>query len=180
MEHGDASLWGSIDVCALVAVSAGVCAGNLLIPPSVAEGAEVASGETRDVEEGEDDGGTRGISRRGLLTNLLCGDFIEAAYPFIERSSVVNLAAYLGGGVTTEILVSSPPLRGGGNRGVLSSAYLPLLGSVALAENTGRMALTVACAFGCASYGTVVENVLWRRCGRWCRRRRESVKHKEG
>jgi len=93
------STWGAVDECALVLVSAGICAANLACPPPLATAGDVA------------------MSRRGLATNLLYGDFIEAAYPFMERSAVVNACAYAAGGLATEIVYRSP-------NAVRSSAYL--------------------------------------------------------
>jgi len=172
MEHGDASLWGSIDVCALVMVSAGVCAGNLLLPPStvqtmmrqVDDTTSTATATDTDTEDNDDDA-VKSISRRGLITNLLFGDFIEAAYPSMERSTAINLAAYLGGGIATELLLAAS----GGSRSVASSAYLPILVSVVVADDRGRMVLAVVCAFGVPLVGTIGGN-LFGRWGWWWRR----------
>lgn len=116
MEQGEASIWGSLDVCTLVLVSAGICAANVLL--------------SRDA-----------ITRRGLKTNLFCGDFIEVAYPYMERSTIVNLSAYLASGIAGEILYSSDPTK------VMSSAYLPFPISIFLAQDTFRVSLAMLSAF---------------------------------
>ena len=53
MEQGEASLWGAVDECTLVVVSAGICAANMLCSSSKHE------------------------CKRGFIINALCGDFIE-------------------------------------------------------------------------------------------------------
>lgn len=82
-EHGDASLWGLIYVCALVMVSAGVCVSNLLVPTSplavvVPSRERRAGGDTepysveigrdggRASNNGDDDGAVEIILRRGF------------------------------------------------------------------------------------------------------------------
>ena len=35
-------------------------------------------------DNSNNDGAVESISRKGLLTNVLCGDFIKVAYPFME------------------------------------------------------------------------------------------------
>ena len=76
MERGNASIFGTIDESTLVLVSAGICSANLSLSKNV-KSADVA------------------LWKRGLRMNLLCGDFIEAAYPLMERSVIVNFAVSL-------------------------------------------------------------------------------------
>ena len=138
MERGEASILGAVDESTLCLVSAGICAGNLLTSKLLAEG---------DVT----------ISKRGVKINLLCGDFIEAAYPFMERSAIVNGFAYLACGLSTEILYSHRP------EDVLSSAYLPFGLSIVLAKDMERMALVCGVAFIISFIGAVLGNfVCWR------------------
>ena len=73
METGEAALCGAIDEATLVCVSAGICLANLIVTPKL------------DDQQGTQE--TLELSRRGLRINLLFGDFIEVAYPFMERSS---------------------------------------------------------------------------------------------
>eukprot|EP00569_Conticribra_weissflogii_P008840 CAMPEP_0171366170 /NCGR_PEP_ID=MMETSP0879-20121228/5193_1 /TAXON_ID=67004 /ORGANISM="Thalassiosira weissflogii, Strain CCMP1336" /LENGTH=717 /DNA_ID=CAMNT_0011873907 /DNA_START=31 /DNA_END=2180 /DNA_ORIENTATION=+ len=100
-----ASILGAMDECALVMVCAGICAANLIASP-------YARGE-----RGSEGGGRESLSRQALKTNLFCGDFIEAAYPYMEKSKIINGSSYLAAGLSSEILLQ---------RRVLSTAYLPL------------------------------------------------------
>jgi len=139
MEQGDASILGAVDECTLCLVSAGICTGNILTSMLLAE---------NDVA----------ISKRGVKINLLCGDFIEAAYPFMERSAIVNGFAYLAGGLSTEILYSQRP------EDVLSSAYLPFGLCIVLAKDTERITLACGVAFVISFLGTVIGNIVsWRK-----------------
>jgi hypothetical protein len=130
MEHGETSLWGSVDQCALVLVSAGVCAANCTM--------------TRDH-----------LPRRGLKINLCCGDFIEVAYPYMEDSILVNLSAYLASGVATEILYQTKPTIS-----VMTSAYFPLPLSIFLAEDNWRISIAMLSAFFIAFLGTLTSRIL--------------------
>lgn len=135
MERGEASIFGAVDECTLCLVSAGICAGNILTSRLLADG---------DVS----------ISKRGVKINLLCGDFIEAAYPFMERSVIVNAFAYLASGISTEILYCQTPEE------VLSSAYLPFGLSIILAKDLRRMAFACGTAFATSFVGTMIGNVV--------------------
>ena len=135
MERGEASILGAVDECTLCLVSAGVCAGNIITAHFLTDG---------DVS----------ISKRGVKINLLCGDFIEAAYPFMERSAIMNAFAYLAAGTSTEILYSQTPEE------VLSSAYLPFGLSTILAQDVKRMSLACGAAFLISFVGAVIGNVI--------------------
>jgi hypothetical protein len=133
MEHCDASIWGAIDECALVLVSAGICAANLLtLPYSI----------TTD----------NALCQRAVRINLLYGDFIEAAYPFMERHPLVNAVGYMASGLSTELLARNP-------KDVLSLAYLPLPMSIWLARDWQRMGLASFTAFGVSFVGTALNNI---------------------
>lgn len=134
MERGETSMWGSVDECVLVLVSAGICAANLL----------TSRGECS-------------LCRRGLRTNLLCGDFIEVAYPYMEQSTVVNVFAYLASGVSTEILYQSS------HESVMSSAYLPLPLSIILANDKFRISCSMFSAFALSFIGMLMSNSIWTR-----------------
>eukprot|EP00978_Attheya_sp_CCMP212_P001131 scaffold2345_cov51-Attheya_sp.AAC.3 len=140
-EHGNASFWGAIDECTLVLVSAGICAANVCISP-------YRRTCTNDVDS------VTSVCKRGVAINLLCGDFIECAYPFMEAFPLINISGYIASGVATEILFHGP---------VLSSAYLPLPMSIWLSShNWKQMTLASACAFGVAFMGTILSN-FWNR-----------------
>ena len=134
MELAGASVWGAIDECTLVLVSAGICSANLLTSSSL---------KTTDAS----------LCRRALRINLLCGDFIEAAYPFMEQRRLVNVAGYLASGLSTELLARNP-------EEILSLAYLPLPVSISLAKDWQRMALASFIAFGVAFAGAALNNIL--------------------
>lgn len=125
MELGEAALCGSIDEATLVCVSAGICLANLIVTPCF---------EDQGKEE------TLQLSRRGLRINLLFGDFIEVAYPFMEKSLLVNLAGYVASGLSVELLT-------GHSEDVLSSAYLPLPAAILLARDPLRIFRAYFAAF---------------------------------
>jgi hypothetical protein len=137
MERGYASLFGSIDECTLVLVSAGICLGNLILPRHL------------DVADAE-------LCKRGIRINLLFGDFIEAAYPFMEQSNIINFTGYLASGLSTELLTGQHPLN------VLSMAYLPLPVSIWLAFDRRRIALAYLTALVVSFLGTVISNAVTR------------------
>jgi hypothetical protein len=132
MEHGEASIWGSVDQCALVLVSAGICAANCIMMRT-----------PRDH-----------LPKRGLKINLCCGDFIEVAYPYMEESHLVNLSAYVASGIATEILYQTEPTA------VMSSAYLPFPLSIFLAEDRFRLSKAMLFAFFIPFMGTLGSKML--------------------
>lgn len=127
-----ASLLGAIDECTLVMVCAGICAGNLLFPHHRL-------------------GGTTSLSWLALKTNILCGDFIEACYPSMEKSRFINAAAYLAAGASTEVIV---------RRRVLSLAYMPLPLSVLISNDRWGMIAASSIAFSISFVGTIIANQL--------------------
>jgi hypothetical protein len=135
MELGAPSLWGAIDEATLVLVSAGICSANLLAP-SAHDGVETTS-----------------LCKRGVCINVLFGDFIEVAYPFMEKSLAVNIGGYLASGVAVELLT-------GNTRSILSSAYLPLPISVWLAEDRVKISLAYGAAFGICFIVALVNNLF--------------------
>lgn len=135
MELGAPSLWGAVDEATLVLVSAGICCANL-----------VWSQDRGDAE-------TSALCRRGLRINLLFGDFIEVAYPFMEKSTIVNVAGYVASGVATELLT-------GDSKSVLSSAYLPLPVAIWLSSDWSKVSLVYVAAFSIAFLGTLISNII--------------------
>merc|ERR1719215_427339 len=134
MERGIPSLWGSVDQCTLVMVSAGICAANLINPLIIQKS-------------------KKSMCLRGFLCNILCGDFIEVAYPFMNESMIVNLCAYMASGIGTEILYNDHPPD------VLSSAYLPLPISIMLAKDYKRLATSYLIAFLISFVGSLLSNL---------------------
>ncbi len=142
-----ASLWGAIDECALVMVCAGICAGNLALPRIGKQdcGSLVRRNETRD------GGGEASLMWQALKTNIFCGDFIEAAYPSMERCRIINRAAYLAAGLSTEILL---------RRRVLGTAYLPMPLVIWISSDDWGMSVACFVAFSVSFFGTVASNFL--------------------
>ena len=134
MEHGQPSLLGSIDQCTLVMTSAGICAANIIF------------GSCQNEIENKK---TSTLCTRGILINLFCGDFIEVAYPFMESSSIVNLFAYIGCGISSEILCRHI---------VLSSAYLPFFLTFPLAgDKWFQMVLASTISFTLSMTGMLLQ-----------------------
>jgi hypothetical protein len=127
MELGDASIFGAMDQLTLVLVSAGICAGKYIVG-----GSDLA------------------LVRRGLAINLLCGDFIEACYPFMEEHILINLGGYLASGWSVSMLTSE----------CKSSAYLPFPIAILLAEDWSQIALASLIAMGIPFVATVVNHFL--------------------
>ena len=144
----EASLFGAIDECTLVIVCAGICGGNLVLPPS-------RKGTTYTENNTKSGGGHASLSWRAFKTNLLCGDFIEAAYPYMERSKMINGSAYLAAGLSTEIILQ---------RRVLSTAYLPLPLAIWVSNDRWGMGIASSVAFVVSFFGTLASNIIdrWR------------------
>jgi hypothetical protein len=136
----EASLLGAIDECALVMVCAGICAGNLFLPRTSKQVGNETNGG----------GGEALLAWQALKTNVFCGDFIEAAYPSMERSKIVNTAAYLAAGLSTEILLE---------RRILSTAYLPLPLAIWISNDCWGMCLACSLSFSVSFFGTVASNL---------------------
>jgi len=77
------------------------------------------------------------LASRGLVINLLCGDYVEACHPFLERDSTLDWAVYV-----TSFLV------GGLAAGAQSSAYLPLPISVFFSNDAVTLSIASLTAFG--------------------------------
>lgn len=128
MELGDASILGVLDLLSLVLVCAGVCLGIIL---------------TGSEEE-------RSLAKRGITINLLCGDFIEACYPHMERYRLVDLSGYAASALSAAILTGS----------CRSSAYLPFPIAIWLADDRKTLLTASAIAFFIPFIGTVMNYFL--------------------
>lgn len=100
--QGRPSLFGSLDLLTLCVVGAGVCASQILHPSPLLP-----------------------LARRGLAYNLLAGDFVEAAYPFMDRDPVLKSSCYFASALSGFLVV---------RWGLFSTAYLPLPLSLVIAE----------------------------------------------
>lgn len=76
------------------------------------------------------------LARRGLVINLLCGDYVEACHPFLDRDSTLDWAVYL-----------TSFLAGGLAAGCLSSAYLPMPFSLFFSNEMIRLTMAAIVAF---------------------------------
>lgn len=137
----EASLLGAIDECTLVIVCAGICSGNLILPFK----------QKNDNMEGNRGSGHASLSWQALKTNIFCGDFIEAAYPSMERSSVINVSSYIAGGLSTEVLMK---------RSVLSTAYIPLPIAIWISNDRIGMGLACTIAYVVSFCGTIIANAI--------------------
>lgn len=120
MELGDPALLGAMDQLTLVLVSAGICSGTLFASFFV---------ETQIDPS---------LLQRGLLINLICGDFIEACYPMMEKSTIIRFGGYIASSISTGFLSSA----------CKSSAYLPFPTAIWLADDVQVMTLASSMAFG--------------------------------
>jgi hypothetical protein len=144
MELGEASFLGAIDELTLVMVCGGICAGTLLV-------------RTLFSDDGITDGDVA-LCRRGLVVNICCGDFIEIAYPYMERHVIINAGGYLASGLSSAWLVTSAASKEDVPR---SLAYLPLPVSIALAANEWeRMAVACAIAAGVSMAATMLHYIV--------------------
>jgi hypothetical protein len=131
MELGDPSMVGTLDLLALVLVCSGVCLGILLTGPQ------------------ED----RRLAKRAIVINLLCGDFIEACYPYMEASTTVSMGGYVASALSAAVL--------SGN--CKSSAYLPLPVSIWLAEDTTTLLIASSIALVVPFLSTLLNHILFGR-----------------
>lgn len=135
MECGSPSFLGAIDELTLVLVCAGVCLGNcagdFLFPKKdVVSDADLA------------------LCWRAARINLLFGDFVEAAYPFMEQHKIINIGCYVASGLSSYILVAYPDQNSFGST-PKSLAYLPFPISIWLAGNEWKAMLVASTiAFG--------------------------------
>jgi hypothetical protein len=135
MELGDPSFLGAVDELTLVLVCAGICMGRLLIIRVSA--ISTTSNVVAD----------RKLCQRAVTLNLLCGDFVEACYPYMEQSSLVNVAGYLASGLATAVLFL--PVDNQIRMVPKSMAYLPLPIAVLLTgEQWRQFVFSCMIAFG--------------------------------
>lgn len=100
--QGRPSLFGSLDLLTLCVVGGGVCASQILHPSPLLP-----------------------LARRGLAYNLLAGDFVEAAYPFMDRDGILKASCYVASALSGLFVV---------RWGLFSTAYLPLPLSLVIAQ----------------------------------------------
>lgn len=128
MELGDPSMLGTLDLLTLVLVCAGVCFGILLTGPKPESS----------------------LAKRGMTINLLCGDFIEACYPHMEKYPLVNISGYLASSLSAMMISGS----------CMSSAYLPTPIALWLADDPGTLLVASMVAFFIPFAGTVTNYLI--------------------
>lgn len=123
MEHGDPSFVGCLDELTLVLVCAGICGGY------------ICSISTSDLDSKDSTRANMSLCRRAIRTNIFFGDFVEACYPFMESSHVINLAGYAASGLAGAIMTyccsdpsDDPPAA--------TMAYLPFPVALLLADRS--------------------------------------------
>ena len=136
MECGDPSILGAIDELTLVLVCAGICSATWLHR-------KVLSHKNRDNDVL--------LYKRGVYTNLLCGDFIEVCYPLMKQNTIVNVGGYVASACSVSILTEN----------CKSSAYVPLPLSIWLADDMQRMAIAAIVAFCISFVFTIVGEVIY-------------------
>lgn len=151
MECGDASFVGALDELALVLVCAGVCFGNLVV---------VSLFPKEDILSEAD----VALCKRAVRINSMFGDFIEASYPFTERHKIINIGCYLGGGLSSSLLVFERHATIQMDDIPKASAYLPWPVTVWLAGHAWKkMLLASIVAFGVPCLTTILNHSLIRR-----------------
>jgi hypothetical protein len=144
MELGEPSFFGAIDELTLVLVSAGICLGTLLT-------------QALAPYEGITDADAS-LCRRGLGINILFGDFIEAAYPYMDRHVIINVGGYLASGLSSAWLVAS---AASAEEVPKSLAYMPLAISIMLASGAWkRMMLSSMIAAGVSMVATLLHHLI--------------------
>ncbi|KAJ8599979.1 hypothetical protein CTAYLR_001802 [Chrysophaeum taylorii] len=163
-EKGDMSTIGALDCLCLCVCGAGACAAQLLVDRLRASyahlhtptpnpthqqhqqqqtyavdrsrfGVEPAAPRAAAAPRQAPSGADVALARRGFFINLLCGDYVEACHPFLDRDSTLDAAVYL-----------ASFLAGAISAGSRSSAYLPLPVSILLADEAPRFALAAVVA----------------------------------
>lgn len=128
MEASGVSFLGSIDMVALVMVSAGITLGNVLFP-----------------KRQED----RAIALPGFLINLIFGTFVEASYPFMLSNKWIFAGAIISGAIGGGVV---------GFFNVLGTAYVPTLVAPSLSTNLIGMLVAMLVALGLGLLFTFIGN----------------------
>ena len=152
MSEGAPAMLGALDACCLCAVCAGVCAAVHRADRAAAAkqhaGVEPLEALTKKRAPAADR--RHGLSPEAI--NFWLGDYVEACYPYMERSAAVRAAAYLGAAAAGAVIVHGCPsaLSADGRSGgpVRSSAYLPLPVAVVVSDEPRGMLLACALAIG--------------------------------
>lgn len=128
MEAAGMSFLGSIDMVALVMVSAGITLGNILFPT-----------RTED----------RAIALPGFLINLIFGTFVEASYPFMLSNKIIFTGAIISGAVGGGVV---------GFFNIQGTAYVPTPVAPSLSTSPSGMLIAMLVALGLGLLFTFIGN----------------------
>lgn len=128
MEKTGSSFLGSIDMTALVMVSAGITLANIIYPRTKGEAT---------------------VATPGFIVNVGFGTFVEAAYPFMFSDRLVFAGALIAGGLSGAVV---------GIFNVRGTAYVPSVVAPMLSTNPLGFAIAMLVAMVSASLFTVAAN----------------------
>jgi hypothetical protein len=144
MEEGHASFLGAVDELTLVMISAGICAANMFTTWLVPVTCSLLPAE-------------KDLCKRGLRYNLLCGDFVEVCYPYMDASYLIKAGAYISSAGSCAWIATAATSA---DRVAQSSAYFPWPISVLLASDlASEMTLASLIAFAIPFLCTVISNL---------------------
>lgn len=131
MEATGFSFLGSIDLCALVMVCAGIQAAHIVKPRN---------------------DGDRASAIPNLIINFAFGTFVEAAYPFMFASKKIFASAIISSTVAGIVI---------GLFGVKCTAYVPCFVSPFMSNTGPvKVIICMVISFGCAFLLTVISNIV--------------------
>lgn len=128
METTGVSFLGSIDMVALVMVSAGITLGNVLFPK-----------RTED----------RAIALPGFFINLIFGTFVEASYPFMLSNKIILVGAIVAGAIGGGVV---------GFFNIQGTAYVPTPVAPSLSTNLLGMLIAMLVGLGLSLMFTFMGN----------------------
>lgn len=128
MEKTGSSFLGSIDMTALVMVSAGITLANIIYPRTKGEAT---------------------VATPGFIVNVGFGTFVEAAYPFMFSDKLVFAGALISGGLSGAVV---------GLFNVRGTAYVPSVVAPMLSTNPLGFAIAMLVAMVAAFLFTVMAN----------------------
>jgi hypothetical protein len=158
---------GAVDELTLVCVCSGICTATLLLHLIY----ETLPSQThRCVFATKEDAM---LCRRGAIINVLFGDFVEACYPFMDRSKIINISGYVASALSCAYLVFELHEIDNADEMISmkeirtvpkSFAYVPFPIAIALSGHLWLKMLTASgMAFGIPFMGTLLEGIWSKR-----------------
>lgn len=126
------SFLGSIDMCSLVMVSAGITLANIVCPKTKDEAA---------------------LATPGFIINVCFGTFVEASYPFMFSDKITFAGALISACISGAVV---------GIFNVRGTAYVPSVFAPSLSNNPVGFLLSMLVAAGCAFIFTFIANRIFR------------------